>query len=208
VRHSLRRSNGVRAAAIVLALLAHVALLGLFIAGERIKRPLLTSQTQFVSVWLDLTARPYTEPALAPVLTRVKPNRPRPTPPTMQPATTSPQVAHDATAGPDWQSELTGAAARYATRPAPRTTFSAPPKALKPACTKKKSSMEWKGKEDRRVGLAGGIFPYVRLGRCVVGLGFFGCPLGEAPEANSHLLDDMKDPAYKGDPVPDPDECE
>jgi hypothetical protein len=194
----------------VLALLAHVALLGLFIAGEKIKRPQLTPQTQFASVWLDLTARPTTYPAAAPALTIATPNRSRPRPPTMQPATTSPLVAPDAPAGPavDWQGELASAAARFATRPAPATTFSEPPKALKPACTKKKSSMEWNGMEDRRVGLAGGIFPYVRLGRCVVGLGFFGCPLGEAPEANSHLLDDMKDPEYKGDSAPDPDECE
>ena len=113
-----------------------------------------------------------------------------------------------ATTGPDWQGELASAGARYGTRTAPATTFSAPPKAQKPACKKKVSSMEWNGKEDRRVGLAGGIFPYVRLGRCVVGLGFFGCPLGKAPEANSHLLDDMKDPEYKGDSVPNPDECE
>jgi hypothetical protein len=206
VRHSHRPANGSRAAAIVLALLAHMALLWLFIAGGSMTRTQIASQTQFVSVWL--------EPASAPVLAKATPKRSPPVPSsrsiTMQvpaPPTTLPQVA-PAPAGPvDWQGELAGAAARAA-RPAPRTTFSAPPKALKPACTKKKSSMEWNGKEDRRVGLAGGIFPYVRLGRCVVGLGFFGCPLGAAPEANSHLLDDMKEPEYKGDSVPDPDECE
>ena len=49
-----------------------------------------------------------------------------------------------------------------------------------------------------------GLIPYVHLGkRCVVGLGFFGCAVGALPDANGHLLDDMKDPDRPLSSVPE-----
>ena len=52
-----------------------------------------------------------------------------------------------------------------------------------------------------RFGLAGPL-PYVRLGRCVLGLGFWGCGVGKGPSANSHMLDGIRDPDRPGS-VPD-----
>lgn len=68
--------------------------------------------------------------------------------------------------------------------------------------------MEWKGKEDRRVGMDG-IFPYFRVGKhCVIVLVVPMCTLGDLPEANGHLLDDMDDPDRSRSSVPDPDTCD
>jgi hypothetical protein len=110
----------------------------------------------------------------------------------------------------DWAGEAVlaaqGAVARMGKSEEER--FSPAPKALPAPCKPKESSMEWKGYEDRRVGLAGGIFPYVRVGRCAVGLGFFGCSLDKPPPANVHLLDDMKDGARSDSSVPDPHVCD
>jgi hypothetical protein len=57
--------------------------------------------------------------------------------------------------------------------------------------------------EVKKYGLYG-PFPYVTLGeRCVIGLGFFGCGIGKLPEANGHVLDDMRDPDRPRSSVPD-----
>ncbi len=45
--------------------------------------------------------------------------------------------------------------------------------------------------EQGRFGLAGPL-PYVRLGPCVLGLGFWGCAVGKHP-ANSHMFDGLHD---------------
>ncbi len=68
--------------------------------------------------------------------------------------------------------------------------------------------MEWNGEEDRRV-IWAGLLPAFRVGkRCVVTLGFFACDLNEIPEANSHLLDDMRSPDRPRSSVPDPKVCD
>jgi hypothetical protein len=46
--------------------------------------------------------------------------------------------------------------------------------------------------EKGRFGFAGPL-PYVRLGRCVLGLGFWGCAVGKGPPANSHVFDGIHD---------------
>lgn len=46
------------------------------------------------------------------------------------------------------------------------------------------------------------------IGRCVVGLGFFGCPIGAPPEPNSHLFDDMKAGKTPDSSVPDVHYCD
>jgi hypothetical protein len=55
--------------------------------------------------------------------------------------------------------------------------------------------------EDPRFGLAGPL-PYVRLGPCVLGLGFWGCGFGK-PQANGHVFDGMLDPDRPRSSVPD-----
>ena len=56
--------------------------------------------------------------------------------------------------------------------------------------------------EPRKVGLAGGL-PYLNLGRCVLGLGFFGCSLGHRESGGGHALDHMRDPVDQGPDDPD-----
>lgn len=54
-----------------------------------------------------------------------------------------------------------------------------------------------------KVGFSGGL-PYVKLGkRCVLGLGFFGCAIGELPAANGNLFEDIDDPERERSSVPD-----
>ncbi|MEP7311935.1 MAG: hypothetical protein ABI859_05095 [Pseudomonadota bacterium] len=112
------------------------------------------------------------------------------------------------TAPVDWANEAR-LAARAATDGAGKSTardFDAPIKPSRTRCEKRASSFEW-NPEPKKAGFAG-ILPYVRLGRCVVGLGFFGCPIGEPPEPNSHLFDDMKNPDRVASSVPDVDRCD
>jgi hypothetical protein len=60
--------------------------------------------------------------------------------------------------------------------------------------------------EPKKFDISGGL-PFMRLGnRCVIGLGFFGCGVGKLPEANSHVLDDMREPDRPRSSVPSPDQ--
>jgi hypothetical protein len=75
----------------------------------------------------------------------------------------------------------------------------------RPECRKYKKPDAWVP-EPKKFGISGGL-PYVRLGkRCVLGLGFFGCGVGKLPEADGHVLDDMRDPDRPRSSVPDPNE--
>jgi hypothetical protein len=56
--------------------------------------------------------------------------------------------------------------------------------------------------QPKRVGLAGGLIPYVRIGPCAVGLAIFGCAFGRSP-ANGHLLDAARD--HDSDALDGPD---
>jgi hypothetical protein len=110
----------------------------------------------------------------------------------------------------DWASEGKLAARRAAEKPGDEqpTTFSPPPKTVPKPCKPKESSMEWNGEEDRRVTWAGPI-PVVKVGkRCVWALVFVACNLSEIPEANSHLLDDMRAADRPRSSVPDPNICD
>ena len=54
-----------------------------------------------------------------------------------------------------------------------------------------------------RFGMSGGL-PYMELGkRCVLGLGFFACAIGELPPADGTLLDGMKDADRERSSVPE-----
>ena len=66
-------------------------------------------------------------------------------------------------------------------------------------------SFEWHP-EPRKAGFSG-LLPYVRLGkRCILGLGFFGCAIGELPKADGTLFDDMGDPNLRRSSVPNANE--
>lgn len=65
-----------------------------------------------------------------------------------------------------------------------------------PECHRHVEPAPWEP-EEQRFGLAGPL-PYVRLGQCVVGLGFWGCALGKAPPPNGHLLENLRDPDRPG----------
>jgi hypothetical protein len=68
-----------------------------------------------------------------------------------------------------------------------------------PECHRYVAPEPWKP-EEKRFGLAGPL-PYVRVGQCVVGLGFWGCAVGKPPP-DSHVLDGMRDPD-RPSPIPD-----
>jgi hypothetical protein len=67
-------------------------------------------------------------------------------------------------------------------------------------CRKRSNAKEWEP-EPKRAGVIG-FLPYVRLGKCLVGLGFWGCSIGkQSPDGT--LLDDMRNPDRPGSSVPD-----
>ena len=106
--------------------------------------------------------------------------------------------------GVDWAREATLAARRHSEAPPPAATFSEPPPKPREPCRVK----PWKWKpEEKRAGIA--PLPYVVIGkRCIIGLGFFGCSLGEPAEVASDQLDDYKKGDGAGPSVPDPNVCD
>jgi hypothetical protein len=114
----------------------------------------------------------------------------------------------------DWSREGAIAAAAIskaeATAASKPSTFSTPPNEMRKPCQPKESSMKWKPPRVGMAGTEGGLhLPYVAIGkRCVIGLGFFGCALGELPQVNGHLLDDMYDPNRSHTSVSAIDTCE
>lgn len=69
-----------------------------------------------------------------------------------------------------------------------------------PECHRYVTPEPWKP-EEKRFGLAGPL-PYVRVGQCVLGLGFWGCAVGKPPPANGHVLDGIHDPD-RPSPIPE-----
>ena len=72
--------------------------------------------------------------------------------------------------------------------------------ALPEGCNKRSNAKQWEP-EPKRAGMIG-LLPYVRLGKCVIGLGFWGCSIGkQSPDGT--LLDDMRNPDRPVSSVPD-----
>jgi len=125
-------------------------------------------------------------PAAARVDTPIRSNRPRPptqslTPLPLEPSSPSPSV--------DWYHEAELEGLRHA-RATPHGTRAAASATASLAC-KTRPQAHWEP-EPKRVGLADGFVPYVRIGPCAVGLAVFGCAFGRSP-ANGHVLDDARD---------------
>jgi hypothetical protein len=198
------------------------------IASERSKLQVQTDTRVYASLWIEPEeARPK-----PPVLEKRRPSSPAVSPdpasgsdsivesladsslsstePPSAEAVTVPGATPGASPMVDWSLEAKAAANRVARQSDGKQgkDFSAPPVSSSKPCVPRKSSMEWNGKEDRRITFSGPL-PMLKLGkRCVVTIGMIGCSLGEVPEPNSHLLDDMRSPDRARSSVPDADVCD
>jgi hypothetical protein len=191
----------------------HVLLLGVFSRDSGRLQPAMDSQSEQRSelVFFDLpTIAEEQEPI--PRQTETPPPVARslsPAPPATDTSITAPSEAPAPAAPVDWfaEAETVARAAGERDRQPKARAFGEIPASPYKTCKKKKSSFEW-DPEPKKAGLIG-ILPYVRLGkRCIVGLGFWGCAVGELPPPNSHLSDDMHDPNRPTSSVPLLDECE
>lgn len=190
----------------------HGLLLLLLVSGQRLRPDPEREVPSFIGVWITpmpRVPRPVEEPessdpavvelpARAPSDEAREPDEIELQPGAASETATTPRV--------DWMGEAALAARRAAAVPAKREGFGDPPKVLRKACVFHKPSMEWNGPDDQRAGMVG-IFPYVRIGTCMISVGFFSCTLDPMPP-NTHILDDMKDRDRIRASVPDKEECE
>jgi hypothetical protein len=80
-------------------------------------------------------------------------------------------------------------------------SFGAVPSPQYRKCRPPKPSFEW-DPDALKTGLDA-ILPSFRIGRrCMIMPPFFSCALGELPQPNSHMLDDMRDPNRDRNSVP------
>ena len=167
---------------------------------------------EVVSVWLSVSPAPRVDeqpsppPGKAAIVRR----------PVVAPVV-APQLAAESPAGEpageqapaavDWFGEAAKSAGRIAARGQDKAAdFFTPAPVRRKHCVRPPSATQWKP-EEKKYGFAGGL-PYVRLGKCVVGLGFFGCVPGAPPAANSHLLDGRDRATEDDSSVPDANGCE
>ena len=105
----------------------------------------------------------------------------------------------------DWdrEAERAGRSGASLLAPKDRNCEDAPrPGSMLPRCTHPGRKFEW-NPEPKKIEFSGGL-PYVHVGKlCVIGLGFFGCGIGDPPAPNGHLFDRMRDPDRAKDPVTD-----
>jgi hypothetical protein len=113
-----------------------------------------------------------------------------------------------ATSGIDWHGEIERAA-KEAAASVPKEQLRLPCRAPRKFgdppqtdCRPPPKLTEWEP-EPPLAGFAGGL-PFVRLGtRCAIGLGFFGCGIGEKPKPNGEVFKSMDDPDRPRSSVPD-----
>lgn len=172
----------------------------------------------YARLWLNVDPQPQDEPPpaskeLQPLANTSAEAAPDPVQETVVPqeSPASPAASSDITPaapGIDWNNEgkLAAKRAAQASGEPKQQGFSPDPKTIRKPCVTRKSSMEWKGEEDRKVTWVG-ILPVFRLGNCMVTIGAFACSFGK-PEANGHLLDDMRSPDRSPSSVPDPNICD
>ncbi len=207
---------------IALAVLAlHGLLLWLLALGFRQRIEIEPPRPQFVSLWIDMPPPPQQPPPppaqTPPTRSSAPTRRPVEAPVVVAPITLPVAPVPEAPVAPatqaappvDWAIASARAARRAgeASTATKSDTFSPAPK-LPPKACKPKRSMEWKGYEDRTFGMTGGV-PYVKINEhCVLVALIPMCVLGKLPEANGHLLDDMKDPNRTHSSVPDTKVCD
>jgi hypothetical protein len=185
------------AAGLVLAIHA-LGVLALLSAGHQSRQ---SPAPQFVSLWPEAPARRPTEVAPTPARASSRQARPTPvvdvSPAPAQPTSGEPPMR----SAPDWHGQAAAIAADHAGTPPPPSFGKPLPKAHEPCKVK-----EWQWTpEPKKAGLA--PLPYVVVGRCVVGLGFFGCALGAPAEVDtSRLTAGLREDA--GPSVPDPNLCD
>jgi hypothetical protein len=189
---------------IALVLCGHAVLLVLF-ARARQREQVANDQSNRTTAFLIEV------PASAtPEMTPIEPAISRTTivevpPPSAESAPSAPStpVTTPATA-PDWRREAeraAGNAIREQSAPQPRK-FGA---REAPAEAPKARPFGW-DPSPGRFGFSGGL-PYMELGKkCVIGLGFFACGIGELPPANGELFEHMDDPDREHSSVPDPNQ--
>jgi hypothetical protein len=205
--HPFRPSRGAIALAVSLA---HLWLLWAMLLPARLPSP--DARDAPVGTWL-IVHTPEVPPVVAPdappppAVGRSVPAAAVATPP----AATARDSGVDTTVRPrvDWQAQGAQAASLAAARmqaPGARS-FGETPRSPYNTCKPRRRSWEWKP-EPGKVGMAG-LLPFVRVGdRCVVGLGFLGCTLGEPPPANGTLLEDMKRDERPRSSTPGSEHCE
>lgn len=177
----------------------HALLIALFLGAgkQRARTTRLTSEPSNVLLLIELRAR-QPEPA------QVKPTGASlrsPKPPKSQrinpPSDTSISVP-TATRTPypriDWHHEAELAGSRQALLGPSKLAGGSDRSVSTSVTCKVRPQQHWEP-EPKRAGFAGGL-PYVRLGRCIVGLGFFGCALSSPAPANGHVLDAARDADY------------
>src|SRR5215469_16753651 len=102
----------------------------------------------------------------------------------------------------DWYGEAEREGARQALS-APSSSPGADRSLSLPRKCRTRREAHWEP-EPKRVGIAAGFIPYVRVGTCAIGLGIFGCSFGNPPP-NGHVLDDMRNKDSDADVLDGPD---
>lgn len=172
----------------------HAGLIGLFLRLGSHRAAVLYPDSE-PPIGVILLERPAPQPVPAPLT----PSTARVHTPTRSHRTLTPSESSLPTAPPfpspsvDWYHEAELAGARQALA----TPSSSGPVRI----CKTRPEAHWEPQPER-VGLAGGLIPYVRIGPCAVGLAIFGCAFGHAP-ANGHLLDAARD--HDSDALDGPD---
>lgn len=202
MRHGSGGPGG-RGTAFGLVLLAHAAILWALLQ-VRPSVPHGAALERLTLIYLPAPNR--NVPAATPAPAAPKAPRPAPyRPPDAQGAVSD--VAHDTvpdSAGPrppiDWTAEQRRAAELQAPQiwkqlsAQCRDAFAR--HVYPPDCHRYVAPEPWEP-EEKRFGFEGPL-PYVRLGQCVVGLGFWGCAVGKRPPPDGTLFDRMRGPDRPG----------
>lgn len=197
-----------RVGLLTIVLGGHWLLVELLFGGRHIELRTMAGESPESWIWIPATpeipqARPEQtrKPHARPRVSRPAPGEPAAAAPTAPAQAEEPAVAN----GPDWISEAHSVAQSMAPQLMNElaekcATARRLAQALPPGCKKESFTKEWRP-EPQRAGFVG-IFPYVRLGKCIIGLGFWGCVVQE-PKADGSLLEDFRNPDRPASSVPD-----